>query len=318
LSDGASDASGPDASALASCSEPRDVLYVAVGGKGPAGYFLPFPSNPSVVTSADATWSGSAVSRVGASASAIDGNGGTVFVTGAPAPGTYAQPLSTTAVPYLQLVVGGVDLTADGNSSGSFTIVEADTDDGGTTLQSFLITFDLQVPTNGGLAPITGCMRYTADPTPVPGPTQPLGTGAALLKPCSGDGYGFYADVEDGYPGPAGVTHVDSTDATFSAGKIGSTVELDVQAGMSSWQLQASPNLFGTADLQPGTYTLDGGSGGPTFQVLSPIGGCTFPTGTLGVVDLVQSDYEVSRLATWFDLQCAGQASLRGCAVYGE
>jgi hypothetical protein len=176
-----------------------------------------------------------------------------------------------------------------------------------------------EIPTNGGMAPISGCIRYTADPTPLPGPTQPLGNGAALLAPCAQDGYAFYADLEGGYPGPAGVTHVDSSDATFSAGKIGSTVELDVRAGTTSWELQESADFSGSVDLQPGTYTLAGGGQGPTVQILPPTRGCvSFPTGTFGVVDLASSASEVSKLATWFDLKCDGQGSLRGCAVCGN
>jgi hypothetical protein len=312
-------------SAFASCSGARDVFYVSVGGKGSDAYYLPFPSNPVVVTNLDATWSGSAL-PLGASAGTLDGSGGNVSIAtpdNTPVvPGTYAQPLTTaTPKPYLQLVVGDVNLTADGSGPGSFTIVdtEATSDDAGTTLRSFLVTFDLQVFTNGGMAPITGCMRYTADPTPVPGVAQALGTGAALLAPCAQGGYGFYADLEAGFPGPAGVTHVDSSDATFSAGKIGSTVELDVQAGTSLWKLEESANLSGSADLQPGTYTLAAGGQGPTLQIVPPTMGCvSFPTGTFGVVDVASSEYDVSKLTTWFDLQCAGQGSLRGCAVYGE
>ena len=324
-SDGSSGGAVPDPSPFASCSGARDVFYVAVGGKGAGGYYLPFPSNPVVVTNLDATWTGTAL-PLGASAGTHDVGGGSVSIAtpdNTPlATGTYAQPLTTaTPKPYLQLVVGDVGLTADGSGPGSFTVVDADTtsDDAGTSLRSFLVTFDLQVPTNGGMAPITGCMRYTADPIPVPGPAQSLGTGAALLGPCAQGGYGFYADLEGGYPGPAGVTHVDATDATFTAGTIGSTVELDVQAGTSLWKLEESASPSGTAGLQPGTYTLAAGGQGPTLQIVPPTMGCvSFPTGTFGVVDLASSANDVSKLTTWFDLQCAGQGSLRGCAVYGE
>jgi hypothetical protein len=316
-----------DASAFSSCSGARDVFYVAIGGPGAAGEYLPFPSNPVVVTNLDATWSGTAI-PLGASATTIGSGGGSISIAtpdnGPVAPGTYAQPLTlATPRPYLRLVVGDTDLTADGSGPGSFTVAEADvtTDDAGTALQSFLVTFDFQVPASAGMETVTGCMRYTADPTPVPGPAQPLGTGAALMAPCTGGGYAFYADFEGDYPGLAGVTHVDSDSATFNAGAIGSFLELNVQAGASHWQLQESADIYGNASLQPGTYALaaDGQGEGPSVQVIPPVTGCvTAPTGTFGVVDVASSEYDVSRLATWFDLQCAGQGSLRGCAVYGE
>lgn len=67
--------------------------------------------------------------------------------------------------PHLALRVGDINLTWDGNTSGSFLVAKLDaTDAGGGALFDLELSSDIFVPYPLGLARFIGCVKYIADP----------------------------------------------------------------------------------------------------------------------------------------------------------
>jgi hypothetical protein len=314
---------------LAECSGARDAFYV--DQTGPTS-FGGAPLGVTTNTNLDTTWTTiAAPTSVQATASVPVGvlGGGVVGVTtaqGLPiAPGVYAQPINATvARPYLNLTMGGIDLTVDGGGRGSFLVQDVQVNAAGDELTSWVIAFDITLSSSRFL----GCMRYAADPVD---PTSPDGvteqgtplldgvSGAELLAPCT-SGTELYMERTGGYPGVLGITKLTPANASFGAGTYtGGEVDLGAQSGDSNWQITATTGLDAFA---PGVYSAST-SGAPSIQIgASPGGGCTsYPTGAFGVSELVPvsgNPDKVSQTALWFDLQCSGVGSLRGCAIYGN
>ena len=332
---GIADWDGSFPALLDRCMDARDVLYVEASGEG-ANVVDP-ARGPQRYTNLDATWAGFAGSlQVGATATTSFGvvGGGTVSVTTVPgiplSTGTFAEPLNHSVPrPYLDLTLGDVALTADGYTSGSFFVGELGTDDAGTTLSVLAVAFDVTVPTAAGNARFVGCVHYAEDVL-IPGSPETVldaaptmldnVSGPGLFSPCANVGTSIYTERSGGYPGAQGLMQWTPGNASFNAGIIGSDLVINGQFRSSTWQLQAFPSAGGT--LGPGMYTAMSAATGPFVQVSSPPDpGCGSPTGTFGIQSLVtdpSNPDDVTQAGVWFDLQCMGAGSLKGCVAFGQ
>lgn len=151
---------GSLAALLPYCSGAPDVFNVTLTTLGSVPY-----SMTEQATGSTQVWSSSVVPpspTLAFSISVSAGSAGNVTLStalGFPIGiATYDEPVNHTVPrPYLDLTVGDLGLTASGNTSGTFDVLDLETTDaGGGTLISLLVTFDISIPSFRAV----GCMRY--------------------------------------------------------------------------------------------------------------------------------------------------------------
>lgn len=334
VSDGAAEASasvpswdGSFATLSEQCTIARDVFYVD-SINHPSNDVIPNPTLTS--TNLNTTWTARADAlSFGAGAGTPIDTVGPANVTVTTVPGipivvgdTYAEPLNHSVPrPYLDLVVGDIDLTADGATSGSFRVSNLAEDADAGTVSSLAVSFDISVPFPNGVFEYAGCIRYQADPPVVPAPisatTDPAAdAAAALFEPCANVGTGLYLENNG-----TDATILNADNASFGAGILNSVIEVDAHSGLLMWQLQATPNTNGPPAV--GVYDVSSPTSGLVLLGPSQAEWCPgSSTGSYGITSLVTDPndaYSVKRLSMWFDMQCAsGGGALRGCVVLGQ
>jgi hypothetical protein len=127
---------------------------------------------------------------------------------------------------------------------------------------------------------------------------------------------------ETAVSGISKVTALTADNASLSAGALTSLVEVDSQSGPSIWQLQADTNFNSSGPPASGVYNVGSGSSGFTLLLPSEGAWCTVsaPSGTYGISQFATApddSYSVTQLSMWFDMQCPGVETIRGCVRLG-